>query len=182
MPEGGMRFDSAYYLAPNSPTERLGSVFDRARPGMSYDEGETAIHDVAEHIRGACANPDATDPYAPGKHLAGATRDDPLHRLAASAGQSQQDCYNANRNETYGFCNSPFMPPKPPQGEWQCDEYPFASTYEGSARYRYEQNYRGWWSAAWVLKNDNEEAGARLGRWYANDRILDNEPFFIPIT
>ncbi|WP_171165384.1 hypothetical protein [Streptomyces sp. I05A-00742] len=182
--EGGMRFDSAWYLAPNSPREQMGSVFDRARPGMSYDEDDDGVHDVAEHIRGARANPAATDPYAPGKRLAGATRDDPLRRLAPSAGQYQNDRYKANRYETRAFCTSPFMPEKPKNGKWECDEYPFASTYEGSARFRpqYDGKYHNWWSAAWVLKADNGEAGNRLGRWYTNDRILDNEPFFVPVV
>ncbi|WEO93320.1 hypothetical protein A6P39_004335 [Streptomyces sp. FXJ1.172] len=184
-PEGGMRFDSAWYLAPNSPTEQLGSVFDRARPGMSYNEDDNAIHDVAEHIRGARANPAATDPYAPQKHLAGAVPSDPVHRLAPGSGQYQNDRSRANRSETSSFCKSQWMEPKPSRGVWECDEYPFASTYEGSARYRYDAlKYKNWWSAAWVTggqNGDNGEAGRRLGRWYTNDRILDGDPFFIPV-
>lgn len=34
-PQGGMRFDTAWYLTPNR-AEQLGSVFDRAVPGFAY--------------------------------------------------------------------------------------------------------------------------------------------------
>ncbi|MDI3424112.1 hypothetical protein QIT00_37240 [Streptomyces sp. B-S-A12] len=76
------------------------------------------------------------------------------------------------------------MPDQPGTGgPFDCDEYAFASTYEGAARWRYDgAAYRNHYSARWVNREVNQEAGRCLGRWYSNDRILDNEEFFVPIS
>ena len=61
-----------------------------------------------------------------------------------------------------------------PQAPVQCDEFPFASTYEGSARWRYDgAQYRNWYSVQWVNTAQNLEAGRELAAWYRNQRILD---------
>lgn len=171
--EGGLRFDSAYYLAPTSPNDQLGSVFDRADPGFQYRFADAAVKGVAEHIDWARKNPDDTIPKAPNsKHLAGVGPTDPIHRLAPGRSPAGQTRYNQNRNTVRAFCRSSQMPSKPAGTE--CDEYPFASTYEGAARWRYDgTQYRYWYSVKWVDKNENGEAGLRLGGWYLNDRILD---------
>lgn len=171
--QGGMRFDSAYYLAPQSPNARMGSIFDRAEPGFEYDISNAAVTGVAKHIKAALTNPGATIPAAAGKKIPGAISD-PIHRLAKGAGAAQKKRYNQNRNTTRAFCASPAMPPRPAGEAVQCDEFPFASTYEGSARWRYDgAQYRNWYSVQWVNRTQNEEAGRELGAWYLNQRILD---------
>jgi hypothetical protein len=94
-----------------------------------------------------------------------------------------------NRSVSTGYCyNNPGMPAQPPEGgPFDCDEYPFASTYEGSARYKYvpaneQAQYVDQYSVRWVNRSVNREAGVRLGRWYGVDRILNNDPFFVPIV
>lgn len=185
MPEGGMRFDSAWYLTTNRK-EQLGSVFDRSRPGLTHRRNNRPIAQLAKHIHEARTNPRATIPVSANnnatKHLPGATRDDPIRRLAPGAGTWQQDRFAANEAlSRNGFCRTG-MPQQPGQGgPYDCDEYPFASTYEGAARYRYEGSHlQNFWSARWVKRTHNQEAGRRLGRWYVNDRILDHDRFFIP--
>lgn len=170
---GGMRFDSAYYLAPGIPNAQMGSIFDRAEPGFEYDISNPAVAGVAEHIKFALTDPGATIPTAAGKKIPGASSD-PVHRLAPGAGAAQSTRYKQNRSTTSAFCTSRAMPP-PPQGEAvQCDEFPFASTYEGSARSRYDGiKYRNWYSVQWVNTAQNLEAGRELGAWYLNQRILD---------
>jgi hypothetical protein len=76
------------------------------------------------------------------------------------------------------------MPAQPPTGgPFDCDEYPFASTYEGASRAQYEgARYTNHWSVRWINRDQNQEAGRRLGRWYVNDRILDHNYFFILIS
>jgi Deoxyribonuclease NucA/NucB len=57
-----------------------------------------------------------------------------------------------------------------------CDEYPFATTYEGAAKgdNRYSVRY--------VVAAQNSLAGSRLGSFYGADRVLDNDFFWVSIT
>ncbi|MGJ7907974.1 NucA/NucB deoxyribonuclease domain-containing protein [Actinopolyspora sp. H202] len=180
--ESGMRFDSAWYLASSDSSRQLGSVFDRTTPGMVYRRDDTPVAGVADHIGDARANPSATVPSRSDKTLEGASPQDTLRRLAPGAGQAQQDRYAANRRVVRNFCRSSNMPPKPGPGRYDCDEYAFASTYEGAARHNYEgSQHEGHYSVRWVDRDQNQEAGRRLGRWYINQRILDSDEFFVPI-
>ncbi|MFB7467318.1 hypothetical protein ACFCZ1_28170 [Streptomyces sp. NPDC056224] len=183
-PEGGMRFDSAYYLQ----SHKLGSVFDRAVPGMAYDAADPQVAGVARHLHEARTNPGATLPTQSGKHFAGATAGDPIHRLAQAKGTDQNTRYNDNRRIVRNFCRTKAMQDLRDSlpasgGPYDCDEYAFASTYEGAGRYLHDgAQYENHYSARWVNSDVNQEAGRRLGRWYDVDRILDHEQFYIPIT
>ncbi|MDH6604694.1 hypothetical protein M2164_000329 [Streptomyces sp. SAI-208] len=187
-PEGGMRFDSAWYLQ----SHKLGSVFDRAVPGMSYTKSDAAVGGVATHLEEARANPAATMPTQADKHLAGGSPGDPIHRLAQAKGDKQSFRYDENRRIVRNFCATKAMQDikeslPADQGPYDCDEYPMASTYEGAGRHlfpgepyggaQYERHY----SARWVNSEVNQEAGRRLGRWYDVDRLLDQDAFYIPI-
>ncbi|MFE0804072.1 hypothetical protein [Streptomyces sp. NPDC058812] len=187
-PEGGMRFDSAWYLQ----SHKLGSVFDRAVPGMSYTKSDAEVAGVAIHLEDARANPGATMPTQADKHLAGGTPGDPIHRLAQAKGEKQSFRYDENRRIVRNFCATKAMQDLKAtlpenQGPYDCDEYPMASTYEGAGRHlfpnepyggaQYERHY----SARWVNSEVNQEAGRRLGRWYDVDRLLDQDAFHIPI-
>ncbi|WP_433509238.1 NucA/NucB deoxyribonuclease domain-containing protein [Nonomuraea sp. CA-143628] len=57
-----------------------------------------------------------------------------------------------------------------------CDEYPFASTHEGSASAGYNI------SVAIVECRDNNMAGALLNAWYDRQRILEKDPFWVDAT
>lgn len=54
-----------------------------------------------------------------------------------------------------------------------CDEYPFASTQEGAAQ--------GNVSVKRISSNDNRLARTRLGNFFASQRVLDDEDFYINI-
>lgn len=182
-PEGGMRFDSAWYLNVAN-AEKLGSVFDRAVPGLSLNESDPDIAGAARHIEDARTNPAATLPVKANKVLHGATASDPLHRLAGAKSADLRARADRNRTVSTNFCATNAMPPQPDTGgPFDCDEYAMASTYEGSARSEYEgPQYQLDYSVRWVNRDQNQEAGRRIGRWYENDRILDSEPFFITTT
>lgn len=180
-PEGGMRFDSAWYIT-EAP---LGSVFDRAVPGFSYSRSDPAVAGVADHVDDARTDPASTLPKRDGKVLHGATATDPIHRLAPGKSAATQTRYDLNRSTVKAFCRTKQMRATKPStgGPYDCDEYAFASTYEGAARWRYDgKQYRRMYSVRWVDSEVNQEAGRRLGRWYTNDRILDGEDFFVPIV
>lgn len=74
-----------------------------------------------------------------------------------------------------------------------CDEYPFASTYEGAAAYEYHLKPNGRpgdppgnpahysYSACPLDLSQNRSAGATLGHWYARDHILEKDPFWVAV-
>ncbi|WP_434589660.1 NucA/NucB deoxyribonuclease domain-containing protein [Streptomyces sp. A5-4] len=187
-PEGGMRFDSAYYL----PEEKKGSIFDRATPGLSYAKSQPEVAGVAQHLEDARSAPDTTMPTQPGKVLHGGNAEDPIHRLAPSKGTDEQFRYDENRRIVTNYCRTKEMQDLKAtlpvdQGPYDCDEYAFASTYEGAGRFLFPNDgggpaYERHYSVRWVNSEVNQEAGRRLGRWYMNDRILDREKFFVPIV
>lgn len=83
----------------------------------------------------------------------------PLHRL------TDQTKINANRSAACGS--------SPPEGPFTyCDEYPFASTYEGGAGA----------STRMVPSSANDSQGGILGGGYGRFRILDNDPYYVSIT
>jgi hypothetical protein len=182
-PEGGMRFDTAWYLNVAN-TDKLGSVFDRAVPGLSINETDPAVEGAARHIEDARTNPAATVPVKPDKVLPGATPGDPLHRLAGAKDPALRARATRNRTVSTNFCATAAMPPRPETGgPFDCDEYPMASTYEGAARWEFDgPQYQLDYSVRWVNRSQNQEAGRRIGRWYEVDRILDREAFFITTT
>lgn len=186
--EGKLRFDSSWY----NVHAKLGSVFSDTTPALRYDRGDKSdpnapgepyrgVAAVADHIGDARADPDATLPPKDGKRLPGATPTDPLHRLANAAGDTQRTRSRDNRRVVRAYCLSGAVPGGPGQGK-ECDEYPFASSYEGAARYEYDgAQYERDYSVRYIDRVENGEAGSRLGRWYDNDRILDGDAFVITI-
>ncbi|MDQ0938444.1 NucA/NucB deoxyribonuclease domain-containing protein [Streptomyces sp. V1I1] len=186
--EGKLRFDSAWYLNRGD----MGSVFSDITPALRYDRSDTSdptgpgepylgVAVVADHIGDARANLDSTLPPKDDKNLPGAEPLDPLHRIAAAAGASQRARSDANRSVVRSYCNSGDVSGGPGQG-LDCDEYPFASSYQGAARYQFEGGqYEKDYSVRYVDPTENQEAGRRLDAWYENDRILDWDAFVIRI-
>ncbi|QNE20102.1 hypothetical protein F1D05_22030 [Kribbella qitaiheensis] len=63
---------------------------------------------------------------------------------------------------------------KPIPSDESCDEYPFASTYQGSFN-EPENDY----SVEAVDASQNSSEGAQRGNWYVDDRILEDDPFYV---
>lgn len=170
LPEGGMRFDSATYLP-----YKEGSIFDRTMPWLSYSVTDSEVSYSAWNIYNAQNFPADTQPLLAGKQLAGESASDPLHRLYHDKSRRK-----ANRAEATAFCRSQW-PGYSDLGQ-DCDEYAFACTYEGAARYKYDgAQYKNHFAVRPIPAYDNQEAGRRLGVWYGNDRILDSDPFYVRI-
>ncbi|MYS95770.1 hypothetical protein GTY58_00180 [Streptomyces sp. SID5469] len=56
----------------------------------------------------------------------------------------------------------------------QCDEYPFATTYEGAAEYDYDPDARKFnFSVRPIAKADNGAGGSLLLSFYAKNRLID---------
>jgi len=60
-----------------------------------------------------------------------------------------------------------------PGDDYQCDEFPFATTYEGAAQ------GAGKFSVRYIPTTANNTHGRLLGAWYAYERILHKDAFYI---
>ncbi|MFI6079196.1 Ig domain-containing protein [Actinoplanes sp. NPDC051343] len=144
-PNGGIRFDSAYYLNVAN-ADLLGSVFDRATPGFAFSVSDPTVRGAAQHIQYAQTFPQNTYPTLADKKLPGASAADPLHRLAQAKGPAQAERYAENdRIGRINYCNTKEQQllkqqamEADPANTYQCDEYPLRSTYEGAGRSSYD--------------------------------------------
>jgi hypothetical protein len=168
-PESGLRMDSAWYL-----TYSEGAIFDRTTPSIAYSLTDEPVKMSARHMNDALKFPDTTYPKVANKHIPGGSADDTIHRLYHN--QARRD---ANRDEARAVCDAQW-PGYPDLGQ-DCDEFPFATTYEGAARYRFDNTPYGMFSVRPINSPDNQLAGSRLGAWYGDDRILDSDNFFVRI-
>jgi hypothetical protein len=169
-PETSVRFDSAWYLP-----QRQGSIFDRVMPYIAYSKSDSEVKESAHHIEDAQDHPETTYPRVEGKRIPGASADEPLHRLFHDTTRRRQN------RETFAVPVCEQQWPGYAELSQDCDEYPFASTYEGAARHLYQNVPYGWFSVRPVLFSDNQIAGSRLGTWYGADRILDGDAFYVRI-
>jgi hypothetical protein len=182
---GGVRFDSAWYLGPIDPTNRLGSIFDRTVPSIAYSTTPTAdpkldVSDVARHIQKALTDPATTYPPKDNKVIPGGSASSLVHRLYPGLNFINQARYNENRTFSVFYCDT--------NPEWTgynsqglgCDEYPYASTYEGAAAYIYQNDPSLQYNVSVmpVPNAVNENAGSALSNFYGSDRIIDNDGFF----
>ncbi|MGW5686029.1 LamG-like jellyroll fold domain-containing protein [Nonomuraea sp. NPDC003754] len=181
-----VRCDSASYIAGDG-----GCIFDSAIPSIVFSTGSG--YDAAyEHYWKACNDPNDTYEkplgyVGPGGGagktiIQGCGGEDKsrawLHRLSGDLA----DAYR--RKYTRPKCIEIWGVNYTQNQTRQCDEYPFASTYE-----RWE------WSSLWdgdkpanpnkfsvcpIANDDNKKAGDALDkRFYLRDRILHGDPFFV---
>jgi hypothetical protein len=163
-----VRFDYAGIVAG----KYRGTVFTEARVELALSLSDEAIKESTMHIRDALENPERTFPSWPGKSVPGAG-DEPLHRLI------DQDKSSLNRKVAIATCKDVW-------GEYdgtrlQCDEYPYASTYEG-ANARDGDALINRYSARLIDGDDNEAGGRRLNAMYRANRMLDGDAFYIKIN
>ncbi|MFF9157469.1 NucA/NucB deoxyribonuclease domain-containing protein [Streptomyces sp. NPDC014846] len=76
---------------------------------------------------------------------------------------------------------SAVCPKKPPAdmeraGRTSCDEYPFASTYEGGTHLPAKQR-----TITWVGPRENDSQGATITNWRRAWHVMDHDPFFVII-
>lgn len=82
----------------------------------------------------------------------------------------------SNRDTSKMLCEQRF--PGQEDGGKDCDEYPFASTYQGASLVPEDQM-----SVRYLDSSDNRRVGGRLGQFYCgSNRIVDGEEFWVRIT
>jgi hypothetical protein len=149
-------------------------TLDMERPNTIPDPSERFFVDghafpaAAEHITAS------QNSGAPGRNIE-------LHRVTG-------DRIDQNRNTS---CPSPFPRPL----GMQCDEYPFASTYEGAFSAPKSGKTFPWcqvswlpqvnkasWSACMIPGGEIEEVGRELNEFYRDWRIIQGDPFFVEVV
>nr|WP_237532497.1 NucA/NucB deoxyribonuclease domain-containing protein [Streptomyces sp. SID8352] len=127
---------------------------------------DPGVNESALHIHDALNRPERTFPSWPGKSVPGTK--EPLHRLVNKEKQKE------NRKRSIKECEKVW-------GDYsgtklQCDEYPFASTQEGSTK----GDNR--FSVRLIDGADNETGGRRLDQMYTLNRMLSGDAFYMKIT
>lgn len=157
-----VRFDSAGRRVGKTH----GAAFPDFTPTFKLPAGEdpTKVREAMRHLDDALHRPERTLPPAPGKYIPG--EDPPLLRLFSEADKKR------NRARSTSFCQSP----RPPG--MQCDEYPFASTYQGAAT----APLKPWHGSVRLMPaSDNELAGNALDAFYMDYRVLDMDEFHVTV-
>ncbi|MDQ1017443.1 NucA/NucB deoxyribonuclease domain-containing protein [Streptomyces afghaniensis] len=158
----GVRYDYAGKVAG----KHKGTVFTKARVELVMSQKDPAVNESAVHIYDAQNRPERTFPSWPGKSVPGAK--EPLRRLVDAKK------IDDNRKKSISECKKVW-------GDYagsglECDEYPFASTKEGSTK----GDNR--FSVRLIDGPDNRKGGERLNETYTLNRVLDGDPFYVKIT
>lgn len=167
-----MRFDSGRTMSPAN-----GAALVDFTPTVSFSLSDSAVNQSALHIRDAQLNPSRTFPSWPNKTIPGrAGGSEPLHRLV------DKPLQDANRSASIAFCKETWGPNYAAGGR-QCDEYPFCTTYEGSATGSADNPGLPPRVSVRPIKGlDNCTSGSRLGAFYNAQRVIDRDAFFVAIT
>ncbi|MFC9688300.1 NucA/NucB deoxyribonuclease domain-containing protein [Kribbella sp. NPDC056951] len=134
-------------------------IFGGVQPSWWLSRTDPQVGEVARHVYDALNNPNSTRPPDPsGNKLI-------PYNLTRTVDGNLND---AQRRRAVYQCSKWF----PKQPDESCDEYPFASTYEGSFNDP-ETNY----SVRYINADHNSTEGNKRGVWYYYDRILELDQF-----
>jgi hypothetical protein len=172
-----------------------GCIFHEVTPTLHYSLTSEDHAEVAEHIQFAQDLPEETVPLgAPWKMIPGKPGSGkPLNRLYANyfyydpslvltSGLNGLHYYRKNRNIVRYQCRrrKASLPPMETKNK-QCDEYPFASTYQGAYFQKANQGQNSIYSIRFVDAKQNNNAGQYLKYWYRADHILAMDMFYVQI-
>jgi hypothetical protein len=166
------RFDSARSALGQGKFH--GAIFPDNIPTLQLNRGAGTDHfEEAVHVDDALHNTIRTFPSFFGKWPPG-EGDRPLHRMMNGT------LINKNHDASVSICEAVWGKSYTTGGK-QCDEYPFKTTYEGSATSTgaTEANPNGgnpfnWHGSARPIKGtDNGNGGNVLGLFYGQNRVLD---------
>lgn len=160
------RCDSASYL----PSIAGGCVFPDVIELFKLSRSDPAVNEAADHILFAQTTPAATFPLAPFKVIPGT----PGSGLTLERNFYDMNLRRLNRDTAVRACQL-YYPVYPALGQ-DCDEYPFATTFQGAAN---GDNY----AVRAITASDNQLAGSRLQTdFYGKQRILhDLDRFYVMI-
>ncbi|MGW1543271.1 NucA/NucB deoxyribonuclease domain-containing protein [Streptomyces sp. NPDC002309] len=176
------RWDAASYLANSTgggnPVRKGAATFSYITPLALSAKPGAEERAEAQHIRQAFLVPQDTKPYMSAKKVPGQTAKEPLHRTVSESRNKK------NRAAAVKQCKR-YWGPNYTSGGKECDEYPFASTYEGAAEVEYDPEAKKFnFSAKPIPGDDNQAGGLILKSYYAKNRIIDglNDGFTVKIV
>ncbi|MFF4983803.1 hypothetical protein ACFY3O_27590 [Streptomyces sp. NPDC001046] len=166
------RWDAAKYLANSTgggnPDKRGAASF--AYIGMLTYSTKAGAEEraAAQHIKTAFTKPQDTKPYMSAKKVPGQVPGQPLHRTVNKTRKED------NRKAAVKQCKRYWGANYTHGGARECDEYPFATTYEGAAEHDYDADAKKFnFSVKPIAKEDNGAGGSLLLSFYAKNRIID---------
>ncbi|MEV8628571.1 NucA/NucB deoxyribonuclease domain-containing protein [Streptomyces sp. NPDC051079] len=166
------RWDAASYLRNSTgggnPANKGGAAFSMMATLEYSSQPGAPEQAVAEHIKQAFTNPGATKPLNALKNVPGDNLNEPLHRLFLD--QRRRD---RNRAVAVRECTRAWGANYTDGGK-ECDEFPFATTYEGSAASEFDVHVeKNNFSVLPVPGAQNGAAGNLLSGFYNANRIID---------
>lgn len=181
------RCDSAIYVYNTNGK----CVFQHVIPSLQMSATHPTMGLSASFIRDAQNGTGGrVEPNIPGKKVPGKFNEDPLHRLyhaydVTRTGPSSWKGrrIQASRRKINRVCRQEWganWRKGPNNTVLECDEYPFATTYENSALVYDDGPYS--YAVRPVQREHNGAAGNFYGQWMSSDRILDSDPFYVIIT
>lgn len=158
-----------------------GCVLTDVSPVLIFDAIKDAgVKESAKHVWDAYYHPEWTYPLLPNKKVPGRAPNGLLHRTVEGAVPGLEDpdeapggTIHANRRNSIGKCREKWPTVNPKPDGLDCDEFPFASTMEGSL------SANGNFSARYIVDSDNRKSGGRLGLFYQRMRRLGQDPFWV---
>ncbi|MCC8242764.1 hypothetical protein [Saccharothrix luteola] len=173
-PTEHIRCDEATYVSGSR------CVFTHVASSLSLFADDPRHGESARFIRDAQTDITSTKPGVVGKKVPGRINEEPLHRLYKDY-DTDKDIAGSHR-KVRRTCQYYFGVDYTinDAGEvLQCDEYPFATTYENSARV--DEGRVLTYAVRPLNALHNETAGQIYGRWLTDDHILDSDPFYVII-
>jgi hypothetical protein len=166
-----LRCDSASYVGGSK------CVFPRVASVLQFSASDSTMSESTQFIRDAQTDITLTKPGIPGKKVPGVLGDAPLHRLHSS--YDTKNTIKASRRKVPKTCRLYWGQKYTLNKKRECDEYPFATTYENSAKVNTHTVYD--YAVRAIKKEHNGAAGTAYGIWLTADRILDGDPFFVRV-
>jgi hypothetical protein len=172
------RCDTARATNPNY-AKSSDCVFHGATGWFNVRISDPEVTESAQFIYDAQNNITLTYPGIDGKHVPGNFgKTEAIHRL-----YYDQNLRNANRRTSVAGCVRKWGADytKRPDGRTNdCDEYPFAATYEGS--FTVTDNMLRSYAVRPVLSAHNQKVGSRLAIFVAEDHLLDGDAYYVGAT
>lgn len=168
-----VRFDSAAQALGSG--KHTGTVFTDHMPRFTLRLTGDGSDQESRHVDDALNHTERTFPSTIGKNVPGRSPKDPLERLMDPAKR------RANNEAAKKICQDVWGD-NYAAGGLQCDEYPFASTYQGAAESTGNQPFSWHGSARPITGADNVTGGSLLGAFYGANRVLDKDRFYVVVN
>lgn len=167
-----VRFDNAGPKLGSG--KHKGTVLTDHQPALPLSLSDADIDEEARHVDDVLHHTERTFPSLNGKSAPGTSAERPLHRLMDPALKSK------NHAASVKICRDVWGESYTADG-LECDEYPFQSTYEGSATSTNGNPHNWQGSARPIDGGDNGRGGTALGLFYGRNRILDGDAFRVTV-